>query len=116
MHEIFHLCKNEISKSEYKGNFTFGVVLTGGGSRLNNITDLAQEIFEMNIKIGITDSVNGSTKLLNNPRYSTSIGIIKYAIENKDTLQGSIDNNYKYSFIDTISNKIEKIKKLLNIK
>ena len=116
MHEIFHLCKNEISKSEYKGNFTFGVVLTGGGSRLNNITDLAQEIFEMNIKIGIPDSVNGSTKLLNNPRYSTSIGIIKYAIENKDTLQGSIDNNYKYSFIDTISNKIEKIKKLLNIK
>ena len=116
MHEIFHLCKNEISKSEYNGSFTFGIVLTGGGSRLKNITDLAQEIFEMNIKIGIPDSVNGSSELLNNPRYSTSIGIIKYAIENEDTIQGSIDNNYKNSFWEKINDKILSLKKKLNIK
>ena len=28
----------------------FGIILTGGGSKLNNVNDLAQEIFEMPIK------------------------------------------------------------------
>ena len=116
MHEIFHLCKSEISKSEYNGNFTFGIVLTGGGAHLNNIIDLAQEIFEMGVKIGIPDSVNGSPDLLNNPRYSTSIGIIKYAIDNKDTIQGDIDKNYKNNFLNEVNEKIMRIKKIFNIK
>jgi len=116
MNEIFNLCKNEINKSDYKGNFTFGIVITGGGAHLKNIEDLGQEIFEMGIKIGIPDSVNGNPSILNNPRYSTSIGIIKYAIENKDTLQGNIDNNYSTSFLDTIKDLFEKLKQTINLK
>ena len=70
----------------------------------------------MGIKIGIPDSVNGNPSILNNPRYSTSIGIIKYAIENKDTLQGNIDNNYSTSFLDTIKDLFGKLKQTINLK
>ena len=113
MHEIFHLCKNEINKSELKSKFTFGIVLTGGGSKMKNIIDLAQEIFEMPVKIGIPDSVNGKSDILNNPRFSTSIGIIKYAIENKNSIQGHIDNSYTKTIFDIVKIKINKIKQTL---
>ena len=43
MKEVFYLCKEEIKKSEKNKKFTFGVVLTGGGSQLSNITDLSDD-------------------------------------------------------------------------
>ena len=81
-----------------------------------NINELAEDVFKMPAKTGRPDSINGIIDIINNPRYSTSIWIIKYAIENKDTLQGSIDNNYKNNFLDKINDKIINIKKFLNIK
>ena len=52
MDEIFRLVKNEFRKSDYPGDYTFGIVLTGGGSGLEHVTDLAQEIFQQPIKVG----------------------------------------------------------------
>ena len=52
MDEILKLVKNEIRKSDYYGEYTFGIVLTGGGAQLEHISDLAQEIFKQPIKIG----------------------------------------------------------------
>ena len=34
MEEIFRLASNEIRKSEFRGDFTFGIVLTGGSSNV----------------------------------------------------------------------------------
>ena len=116
MNEIFNLCMNEINKSEYKGNFTFGVVLTGGGSRLKDINDLAREKFAMSVKIGIPDSVNGNPNVLNNPRYSTSIGIIKYALDEHDKIERRLNNQQKINLINFIKEKFISVKKQLNLK
>jgi len=116
MNEIFNLCKIEIKKSDYKGNFTFGIVLTGGGSRLKDINELAREIFGMSVKIGIPDSVNGNPNILNNPRYSTSIGIIKYALEKHDKIETKINNQQKLTLISFVKEKINSLKKQLNLK
>ena len=59
MREIFHLAKSEIRKVENEVKLSFGVVLTGGGSKLSNIEDLAQELFELEVKIGKPNSING---------------------------------------------------------
>ena len=118
MTEIFHLCKSEINKSNHNEHFTFGIVLTGGGAKLNYILDLAQEIFEMPVKIGIPDSVNGNPDILNDPRYSTSIGIIKHAMENKDDIQNNITKSQGSSsgIIKFINEKINQFKKIVKLK
>jgi len=118
MTEIFHLCKSEINKSNHNEHFTFGIVLTGGGAKLNYILDLAQEIFEMPVKIGIPDSVNGNPDILNDPRYSTSIGIIKHVMENKDDIQNNITKYQGSSsgIMKFINEKINQFKKILKIK
>ena len=103
MDEIFRLVKNEIRKSNYYGEYTFGIVLTGGGSRLKNINDLAQEIFEQPIKIGCPNLSGGVFEKVNNPRYSTAVGLIYYGTENWGKLEydNSININsiFKNPFI-----------------
>ena len=82
MKEIFHLAKNEINTADFEGMLNFGIVITGGGSKLNNTVDLAQEIFKVEIKLGEPHSINGLNDIINNPRYATTIGLIKYVSEN----------------------------------
>ena len=65
LHEMFNLAKEEINKSDHKSEFTFGIILTGGGASLKNIADAAQDIFNMPVKIGIPDSVNGKILVVN---------------------------------------------------
>ena len=87
MDEIFRLVKNEIRKSDFNGDFTFGIVLTGGGANLQHITDLSQEIFQQPIKIGQPQLAGGVSEKVNNPRYSTGVGLINYGTENWEKLE-----------------------------
>ena len=87
MDEIFRLVKNEIRKSDFIGDVTFGIVLTGGGANLQHITDLSQEIFQQPIKIGHPQLTGGVSEKVNNPRYSTGVGLINYGTENWEELE-----------------------------
>lgn len=112
--EIFNLVKSEVEKSDYNGDFTFGIILTGGGASLNGIIDIAQEIFNMPVKIGIPDTINGKADIINNPRYATGIGIIKYVIDNKKILNEQFEINNNKSSINTFVNKIKNVFKKIN--
>ena len=115
VNEIFNLAKTEVERSDYNGDFTFGIILTGGGASLNGIIDIAQEIFNMPVKIGIPDTINGKAEIINNPRYATGIGIIKYVIENKEMLNEQLEvNNNNNSIINTFINKIKNVFKKIN--
>ena len=109
LHEIFNLSKEEINKSENRSEFTFGIILTGGGASLKNISDIAREIFNMPVKIGIPDSVNGKIDIINNPRFSTTVGIIKYAIDNENNINEKIKFNNDKSIISIIKDRIKKL-------
>ena len=56
MTEIFHLVKSELKKFDKENQLNFGVVITGGGSKLQNVEDLALEIFGLEIKKGKTNN------------------------------------------------------------
>ena len=80
MHEILSLSYEEIKKSNISSKLNFGVVITGGGAQLRNLIDLAQEVFNMPVKIGYPELIDNDTaNYRDNPRYATAIGIIKYA-------------------------------------
>ena len=114
MKEIFIMAKNEISNTEHDDNLTFGIVITGGGSKLKHIEDLASDIFQQDIKLGQPHSINGINDIITNPRYATTIGLIKYALENENSF---IENeSINKSFAIKIKNNLEKFINYLNIK
>ena len=114
MVEILHLAKSEIKKCETKAKMNFGVVITGGGSRLNNIKDLAKEIFVLDVKIGTPNSINGIDDIINNPRYATTIGLIKYVDENN--IPSNLEINNDADLIVLTKSTIDKVMKYFNLK
>jgi cell division protein FtsA len=78
--EIFQLVNEEINRSGYAGKLTAGVVLTGGASRIEGAQYLAESIFHMPVRVGMPKSlrVGGMGEVLNNPVYSTGVGLLLY--------------------------------------
>ena len=110
--EIFELVKIEIEKSDYKGDYTFGIILTGGGSKLSGIKNLVHNIFNIPVKVGspIYDfEIINSDVEISDPRYATSIGLVKYAGEHfedyKEGEESSIFQVFKNFFKKITNNK-----------
>ena len=106
--EIFKLVNIEIEKSDYKGNYTFGIVITGGGSKLMGLESLAKDIFNMPIKIGSSINDFNIDKIemeIKDPKYATAIGLVKYAGREFNRYMESDTN----SLIKIIKNFLKKI-------
>lgn len=85
MEEIFELALGEIEKSGLKNSLGAGVVITGGCSLLRGTEDLASEVFGMQIKIGVPTGVTyGLAPEVENPIYSTAVGLALYGLENME--------------------------------
>jgi len=83
MEEILTLAHREIKKSNYVHLMTAGLVLTGGGSLLEGTVELAEEIFDMSVKLGVPNRFNGLTDLAQSPIHATGVGLIHYGIKHK---------------------------------
>jgi cell division protein FtsA len=79
--ELLELVKEHIWKAKESERLVAGVVLTGGGSILDGIPELMEDILNMPVRQGIPMGVMGLTKGLSHPVYATAIGLTKFAAE-----------------------------------
>src|SRR5205814_1514812 len=59
--EIFHLVWDEIRRAGYEKALNSGIVLTGGGSILEGMPEMAEQIFDLPIRRGAPMDVGGLT-------------------------------------------------------
>jgi cell division protein FtsA len=83
--EIFQLVFQEIKRSGYDGLLPAGMVLTGGTSDLPGIRPLASEVLGLPVRVARPENLLGLTDQLNSPAYSTSIGLLNWAIMMSET-------------------------------
>lgn len=79
--ELFTLVQAEIRRSGFEQLIPGGVVLTGGASKMEGVAELAEEIFHAPVRIGMPQEVAGLTDVVRNPIYSTSVGLLQYAMK-----------------------------------
>ena len=60
-----------------------GVVLTGGGSMMEGIKDLAERVFEMPVKLGVPCGFGGLTEAAKSPIHATGVGLCMYGLEQR---------------------------------
>lgn len=82
--ETFSLILQEIKRSGYDGLLPAGVVLTGGTSALPGISGVASEILGMPVRTGQPQDLKGLVDKLNSPMYSTSVGLLQWAVSMHD--------------------------------
>jgi cell division protein FtsA len=78
--EIFGIMLKEIKRSGYDGLLPAGMVLTGGSSQLNGISEVASRVLGMPVRIGKPENLTGNVAELQGPEYATSVGLAQWAV------------------------------------
>ena len=78
MEEIFTMARQAMDKNGMMGLIGSGVVLTGGASLIRGSAEMAEQIFDMPVKIGYPRGFSGLTDIIDNPAYATVLGLILY--------------------------------------
>ncbi len=79
LRETFELLKRRLDEEPFINYLGAGIFITGGCSLLSGIDNLAEEIFELPAHVAHAQTTSGVTSAVENPQFSTAIGLIKYA-------------------------------------
>lgn len=85
MEEIFTLIQREIYRAGLENVITSGMVLTGGSSLLDGVTEVAESIFNLPTRLGKPQGISGLVDVVNNPMYATGVGLVLYGARNQST-------------------------------
>ena len=78
MKELFTLIDNELRQAGFKNKIKAGIVLTGGGSLLSGVTELAESVFGLPTRIGVPlDLGAGLSNEIESPEFATVAGLIR---------------------------------------
>jgi cell division protein FtsA len=91
--ELFAMLHEEIKKSSLSAMMTAGIVLTGGGSLLKGIDDLAKKMLKLPVRLGRPRIDCSFSESLCSPIHATGYGLLKYALrqsamQGMDSMQG----------------------------
>ena len=102
--ELFTLVQAELRRSGFEELLAAGVVLTGGTSKMEGVTELAEEIFHLPVRIGAPANVKGLSDIVNNPIYSTGVGLLHFGVDQQR--KEGFDDNGKGA-TDSVLNRIK---------
>lgn len=88
--ELLALVHDEMVKHQLTGFMPAGLVLTGGGSLLGSIEELANQIMHVPVRVGVPRVAYDLPESLIDPRYATGYGMLLYALKKQQVeLAGS---------------------------
>ena len=79
--ELLSVIHEEILGRNMAHILVSGVVLTGGGSLLDGLDEVAKEIFSVPVRVGKPRLPLASPEMLKSPIYATGYGLLLYAVE-----------------------------------
>ena len=82
----------ELRRSGFEQHVRAGMVLTGGASKMEGVVELAEEMLQMPVRIGIPQHVSGLGEVTGNPVHATGVGLL---------LMGSQIENPRRSMVPT---------------
>ncbi len=76
--EIFSLVAEELVRSGFERAIHAGVVLTGGGSMLEGIAEIAEDALDLPVRRGAPADLGGLADIVGSPLHSTAVGLALY--------------------------------------
>jgi len=83
--EIFQMLRAEVRRVGYEGLLPAGVVLTGGTALLPGIEEVAREVLNLPVRIGIPTHLGGLSDTIDSPAYATGVGLLRWAFKRGST-------------------------------
>lgn len=92
--EIFVIVKNIMKEKNLSELVTGGYIITGGGALIKDLAELGEYILEKPTKIGYPRPFGGMTTIMQDPKFSTVLGLLLEASKDDQYVSG---NNSKAS-------------------
>ncbi|MBL7665473.1 MAG: cell division protein FtsA [Bacteriovoracaceae bacterium] len=88
--ELFKIVKDVIHDNNLQDDITGGYVITGGGALIKGLAELAEYVLERPAKIGYPNAFGGMTSVMQNPKFSTVLGLMlesdkSFVVKEKNT-------------------------------
>jgi cell division protein FtsA len=74
--EIFEMVQAELRRSGFEQHVRAGMVLTGGAAKMEGVVELAEEMLQMPVRVGIPQHVTGLGEVVGNPVHATGVGLL----------------------------------------
>ncbi|MEK7380853.1 MAG: cell division protein FtsA [Gemmatimonadota bacterium] len=79
LQEVLELAMGEVSRAGYQQHLPAGVILTGGGSLLPGVVELAREVFALPVRAGAPgQGLSGLVDSIESPRMAVPAGLLLY--------------------------------------
>ncbi len=88
MEELFRLILREVRRGGFDTMPAGGVVLTGGSSQLRGAVELAEEVFEVPVRLGLPTGVSGLSDVARDPGHATGIGLLRFGSQSQPQAPG----------------------------
>ncbi|MCX5861457.1 MAG: cell division protein FtsA [Desulfomonile sp.] len=82
--ETLGLVRRELEKYNLLQTAASGLVLTGGSVAIQGICELAEQLFDMPVRLGYPIGISGLVDVVNSPVYATGVGLILWGARNKN--------------------------------
>ena len=76
--ELLSLVREDLAKNGWDDTLRGGVVLTGGGAKLDGLLELAQQIFAATVRYGLPQGLGGLVDVINSPTWCSASGLLLY--------------------------------------
>jgi len=80
--EMMELVRDRLAASGFDKAIGQRVVLTGGASQLSGLAELAGDVLGRQVRLARPRGVEGLSEAVSGPGFATSVGLIRYAVEN----------------------------------
>ena len=78
--EMLTMVRAEIERTGCHQGLVSGVVLTGGGAVLEQMSALAERVFHLPVRLGVPLHLNGLVDVVASPMYSTAVGLVLHGL------------------------------------
>ena len=82
--ELFLYVDRELKTIGRSGLLPAGVILTGGGSYIEGVVELAKKRLSLPVRIGHPQKLSGLADQTDGPEFAVAIGLIAFALEQED--------------------------------
>jgi len=81
--EIFTLIARELGRAGFPDAATAGVVVTGGTSLMEGVSELAEAVFDQPVRRGVPLGVSGLADVVQSPIYATAAGLALHGVRGR---------------------------------
>jgi len=102
--EIFEMVQAELRRSGFEQLVRAGMVLTGGASKMEGVVELAEEMLQMPVRIGIPQHVSGLGEVVGNPVHATGVGLLLMGSQIENPRRPQLRDGRAFSWMDKMKN------------